>query len=117
MIPTPLLTLAASSSPLSKCSPRRTFRPSILSINTCTVCPAGRETRRNEGASICQACIPGFTLLNANDVNCTVCDVGRFSDAPGRSGACPQCATGTFVADTGNQVRRWLAGASTSVQT
>lgn len=91
------------------CSPRRTFRPSIVSPNVCTQCPAGRETRRETGASTCTACIPGMSLLaNATtkllNVNCTACGAGSYSQQPGTSGTCPACPAGFAVSDTGNQV-------------
>ena len=86
--------------------PRRTFRPSIYAKNECTICPTGRETRRETGASVCTACIPGTSLLTASgllNVNCTACPAGTAAEEPGTTGTCKACAAGTAVADTGNQ--------------
>lgn len=65
------------------CTPcgRRTFRPSIYAANTCVRCPAGRETRRAQGATTCTACIPGSTLLSADDFSCTSCGAGASAGA------------------------------------
>lgn len=67
----------------SFCTPcgRRTFRPSIYAANTCIRCPAGRETRRAQGASTCTACIPGSTLLSPSDFACTSCSAGAWAGA------------------------------------
>ena len=73
----------------TRCTPcgRRTFRPSIYAANTCTRCPAGRETKRAQGATVCTACIPGTTLLTATDFSCTSCGAGRWL------GSCGACAS------------------------
>ncbi len=83
----------------------------------CTQCPAGRETRRETGASTCTACIPGTSLLtNATtqqlSINCTACPSGSYAERPGTSGTCPACPAGYAVSDTGNQVcgSGWVLG-------
>lgn len=56
--------------------PARHFRPSTFTNNTCSLCSPGRETKKAVAATVCNACLEGWTLLNPLDILCSECPRG-----------------------------------------
>ena len=71
----------------------RLYRKSSIAANVCLTCPRGSEVFRSSAATECKKCATGHAHLSGNDITCTDCDIGTYSDIEGAS-TCKNCPAG-----------------------
>ena len=91
---------------------------SVENRNECHRCPKGKSTKGASGASICETCLAGKAAVSIgsptcdscgpgtfsanNPEECSLCPLGKFSNAPQDNAMCYSCESGHVATSLGS---------------